>query len=167
MYILFESLPGHARIWVYLATQKLSDSEVEKVRTAQLAFCEQWEAHGQPLKTSFKIEYNQFLVVSVDEGFNNASGCSIDGSVRILKDFFTELGINFLDPSQIAFLMNDEIHLYSRTELKSLFERGKINATTLTFNNLVVTKSDFEINWKIPVDKSWLVKYLPKTSLSI
>lgn len=167
MYIPFESLPSHARIWVYQATQKMSDAETEKVRSTQLAFCEQWEAHGQPLKTSFKIEYNQFLVVSVDEGFNNASGCSIDGSVRILKGFLADLGINFLDPSQIAFLMNDEIHLFSRTELKSLFESGKIKTTTLTFNNLVVTKSDFEINWKIPVVKSWLVKYLSKTALSI
>jgi hypothetical protein len=167
MYIPFESLPGHARIWVYQAGQKMSGAEAEKVRSTQLAFCEQWEAHGQPLKTSFKIEYDQFLVIGVDEGFHNASGCSIDGSVRILKAYQADLGINFLDSSLIAFSMNDGIHLFPRTELKGLFERGQIDAATLTFNKLVATKSDFETLWEIPVEKSWMVKYLPKTTLSV
>lgn len=62
MYVPFESLPDHARVWVYQASRKLTDEEVEKVRSNQQAFCEQWEAHGLALYSSFKIEYSQFLV---------------------------------------------------------------------------------------------------------
>lgn len=167
MYVPFESLPDHARIWVYQASRKLSVAEVEEIRGTQKAFCEQWEAHGQALLSSFKIEHNQFLILSVDEGVHNASGCSIDGSVRILKGYQTELGINFLDPSRIAFMLNDEINLFSRAELKGLFDSGRVNATTITFNNLVAIKSDFENHWKIPVEKSWLSKYLAKVTLPL
>jgi hypothetical protein len=167
MYVPFELLPDHARVWVYQASRRLTDAEVEKVRSNQQVFCEQWEAHGQALHSSFKIEHNQFLVVGVDEGVHSASGCSIDGSVRILKGYHSELGVNFLDPSQVAFLLNSEVKLFPRLELKSLFESGQLNGATRTFNNLVATKAEFEKHWEIPVEKSWLVKYLPKSSLTV
>jgi hypothetical protein len=167
MYVPFETLPDHARIWVYQASCKLSEAEVEKVRNTQQAFCQKWEAHGQALHSSFKIEHNQFLILSVDEGVHSASGCSIDGSVRILKSYQAELGINFLDPSQVAFMINGEVKLFPRLEVKRLFESGQLNAATPTFNNLVATKMDFEKQWKIPVEKSWMVKYLPKTALNV
>lgn len=167
MYVLFQSLPDHARIWVYQASRKLSDAEVEKVCSNQQAFCEQWEAHGQALHSSFKIEYSQFLVVGVYEGVHSASGCSIDGSVRILKGYDSELGVNFLDPSQVAFILGGEVKLFPRAELKHLFEEGQLNGATRTFNNLVPTKAAFEKQWEIPVEKSWLVKYLPKSSLIV
>ncbi|NOS57013.1 MAG: hypothetical protein HOP37_12260, partial [Cyclobacteriaceae bacterium] len=98
---------------------------------------------------------------------HSASGCSIDGSVRILKSYQAELGISFLDPSQVAFMINGEVKLFPRLEVKRLFESGQLNAATPTFNNLVATKMDFEKQWKIPVEKSWMVKYLPKTALNV
>jgi hypothetical protein len=165
MYIAFENLPTQARVWIYQADRKMSAGEEAKVNSSMKSFCEQWVAHGQPLQTSFKIEHNQFLIVAVDEGFNNASGCSIDGSVRMLKGFQIELGLNFLDPSKIAFLIDDEISLFPRTELKALFASGKLTNATLTFNNLVATKADFESQWKIVAEKSWMVKYLPSPTL--
>ena len=165
MYTPFEHLPAHARVWVYQADRKMSASEEAEVNSSMKSFCEQWVAHGQPLQTSFKIEHNQFLIVAVDEGFNNASGCSIDGSVRMLKSFQTELNLNFLDPSKIAFLIDGEISLFPRTELKALFAGGKLNNSILTFNNLVPTKADFENQWEIAVEKSWMAKYLPNPTL--
>jgi hypothetical protein len=165
MYTPFETLPSHARVWIYQADRKMSANEETAVSSAMKNFCEQWVAHGQPLQTSFKIEFSQFLIMSVDEGFNNASGCSIDGSVRVLKGFQTDLNINFLDPSRIAFFVGGEIQLFSRTELKSLFGSGKVTASTITFNNLVATKADFERQWKIATEKSWMAKYLPNPAL--
>ena len=167
MYVPFQSLPDHARIWVYQASRKLTVAEAEKVRSNKQGFCEQWEAHGQALHSSFRIDYNQFLIVGVDEGVHSASGCSIDGSVRILKGYHSELGVNFLDPSQVAFILNSEVKLFPRLELKSLFESGQLNGATRTFNNLVATKADFLKKWEIPVEKSWMVKYLPKTALNV
>jgi len=167
MYVPFELLPDHARVWVYQASRRLTDAEVEKVRSNQQAFCKQWEAHGQALHSSFKIEYNQFLIVGVDEGVHSASGCSIDGSVRILKGYQADLGINFLNPSQVAFILEGEIKVFAREELKHLFEGGQLNGATRTFNNLVPTKAEFEKHWEIPVEKSWLVKYIPKSSLIV
>jgi hypothetical protein len=164
MYNTFENLPPHSRIWVYQADRKLTEYEVKQVSADFQAFCEGWEAHGQPLQTSFQLLLNQFLVLAVDEGIHHASGCSIDGSVRVLKNLQNH-GINFLDASRIAFQINDEIKLFSRLELKPLFTSSYLSSQTITFNNLVTTKGDWEIKWRIPVEKSWMAKYLANHSL--
>jgi hypothetical protein len=164
MYTPFETLPDQARIWVYQADKRLSEKEVAEVSSAFQSFCESWEAHGQPLRTSHKLELQQFLILGMDEGFTNASGCSIDSSVRVLKMLQSQ-GINFLDPSKIAFLVNEEVQLCPRLELKALFANGALSGSTITFNNLVSTKADLENHWKIRVEKSWMVKYLHAPAL--
>jgi hypothetical protein len=167
MYIPFEQLPPHARVWIYQADRAFSTDEEKIISSTLTNFCLQWAAHGNPLRTSFQIQYHRFVILAVDESSAGASGCSIDGSVRVLKELGDQLNINFFDRTQIAFLIDGEIKTHLLSELNSLFESAKLAASTLTFNNLVPTKEEWEANWKSTVEKSWLIKYLPKDTLSV
>ena len=171
MFVPFASLPANSRLWIYQSDRPLIAAEEKFLLSALVAFCEQWKAHGQDLKTSFKIEYHHFVILAVDENYNDASGCSIDGSVRILKSLQQESlrlagGINFFDRSRVAFLLDDEIKTCPLAELKNLFSSGRLTATSPTFDNLVATKSDFDKAWLTTVEKSWLIKYLPKPAVA-
>ncbi len=103
MFIPFEKLPPHSRIWVYQSDRPFSVDEEKVISGSLITFCSQWEAHGSPLQTSFKIEYHQFVILAVDESSAGASGCSIDGSVRVLKELGNHLSIDFFDRSLVAF----------------------------------------------------------------
>jgi len=167
MYIPFEQLPADSRVWVYQANRSFSDAE-EKIIDASLhAFCSQWAAHGHPLQTSYAIVYKQFLVLSVNENAADASGCSIDGSVRMLKELGQQFNIDFFDRTKIAFLKGNEIKIYSLSELRALFKSGELNNLSITFNNLVPDKSAFEQGWKVSTENSWLTKYLSERALSV
>ena len=166
MLVEFDLLPSNARLWIYQADKKLSSAQMEAASNALRSFCDQWEAHAQPLRTSFKILHEQFLVLLVDQNFSNASGCSIDGSVRVLKELKEQFGIDFLDRSKVAFQMDNEVKLYPVNDLKHLFASGKLIPATPTFNNLVSTKLELEQNWLIPAEKSWLAKFLPKSTVA-
>lgn len=166
MFVPFNTLPPNARLWIYQSDRPLNIDE-EKFLSSELEeFCEQWKAHGQDLKTSFTIKYHHFVILAVDENYNDPSGCSIDGSVRILKSLQEKSGINFLDRSRVAFKFDNEIIAFSLPDLKNLFTSGRLTASTQTFNNLVATKSDFDNSWLTTVEKSWLVKYLPKPTVA-
>ena len=167
MYILFEKLPPSSRIWVYQADRSFSPEEEKLVYERLADFCSAWEAHGDALSTSFKIEFHRFIILCVDESSAGASGCSIDGSVRVLKELGLQLNIDFFDRTKIAFLQNGGIETYSLNQLRSLFESTQLKPSTLTFNTLVGTKAEWEANWKIAAEKSWLVKYFPKDALSV
>ena len=165
MYIPFNKLAPESRMWIYQANRVLTNEEAELVSTKLKAFCDQWLAHGHPLKTSFKIEYNLFLILAVDENVSGASGCSIDGSVRMLKEFQTQLGIDFLDRSNIAFLVDNTLVLHKLADLKRLFNEGILTGKSASFNNALTLKHELETKWIEKASESWLSKYLPKREL--
>ena len=167
MFIPFEKLPPYSRVWVYQADRSFSGDEEKVISNSLTSFCTQWEAHGNPLHTSFQIEYHQFVILAVDENSGGASGCSIDGSVRVLKELGNQFTIDFFDRSKVAFLEGEKIRSYSLNQLKSLFQSGNLTAASQTFNNLISSKVELETNWKASVQKSWLTKYLPKDTLSV
>jgi hypothetical protein len=167
MFVPFEKLPPYSRIWIYQSDRPFSVDEEKIISDTLMSFCSRWKAHGNPLQTSFRIEYHQFVILVVDENSAGASGCSIDGSVRTLKELGNQLNIDFFDRSRVAFLEGEKIQSYSLSQLKSLFQSGDLTSTSQTFNNLVANKAEWETNWKTSVQKSWLTKYLPKDTLSV
>jgi len=167
MYVPFNQLPPDSRVWVYQADRSFSDAEEKIISDSLKDFCSQWAAHGTQLETSFVIMHNLFIVLSVNENAYGASGCSIDGSVRVLKELSQQFSIDFFNRTKIAFLIEGEIKLYSMHELALLFKSLTLSGSTITFNNLVPDKATFEKTWKIPAENTWLTKYLPKTTLSV
>jgi len=163
MKVSFEELSPDSRLWIYQAGRIFTQQEEALISKELGAFCEQWAAHGHTLKTSFEIADHQFIILAADESYHLPSGCSIDSSVHVIKSLQSETGIDFFDRTQIAFKLNDEVKLFPMTKLKEEFANGTLTPETLSFNNLVTTKLDWQNNWLIPVKNSWLARYLPKS----
>lgn len=166
MYLPFEELPRESRVWIYTGSRTFTPSEESAVSELLKSFCEQWAAHGQPLNTSYKIERNQFIVMALNEDFQNPSGCSIDSSVGILRQIQASTGIDFLNRSVIPFVINKKVELIPLSNLKTGFTSGDLKSDTLTVHTLASTKGEWETNKTIPAEKSWMAKYLPKTALT-
>lgn len=162
MYTEFEKLPDHSRIWIYQSNRDLTSQEVDSATQALTSFCHSWTAHQQHLKTSFAVLHNRFVILATDEDYHLPSGCSIDSSVRALKEIQTHLGIDLFDRTAVAFLQNDRVFTLPLKELKQAFEGGKVDAKTITFNNLVPSKGDLKSGWKVPSETTWLARYITK-----
>lgn len=164
MYIPFEEMPAQARIWIYQASRPLSQVEETYAMELGKKFTTSWAAHGNPLQSSVKVFHQRFLVIAVDEAFNQASGCSIDASVALVKELEEKFNtsqeqFSFFDRSKVAFLHQDEIFVESTSQLKQQVAQGKIKPDTLTFNNVVNSKAQFDKEWIVPAKDSWLARY--------
>ncbi|PRY89560.1 hypothetical protein [Mongoliibacter ruber] len=160
MYLEFEHMPAHARIWVYQSDRKFTESEVVWVKERLEAFCDQWNTHGAKMPTSFTIKFDQVLVLSVDESQLGASGCSIDSSVRTLREIEQQLGVNLLDQGKVGFLANeDNLEVNSVFGIKESVQAGLLNPETLVLNPLVKEKADLDNKWLVSAKESWLNKY--------
>ena len=134
--------------------------EIDFIEKAAADFCNNWAAHNIPLASSYKIYYNQFLVLAVDENQQGASGCSIDSSVGLIRTLENKLQCSFMDRTQIAFVTDtDEVVLEPMNQLKEKINEGIISEHTLTFNNLVKNVGELESVWKVPAGDSWLKRY--------
>ena len=159
MHLAFDQLPKSARVWIYQSNRDLTVSEIEEISVSLVSFCGGWSAHGAGLKSSFQILHNRFIVIAVDEGHNMATGCSIDSSVNQIKFIENKYGLNFMDRTQVAFLIDNELLIEALSSIKTKVNEGVISADTKTFNNLVETVDDFNSNWMVPASDSWLKRY--------
>ena len=142
--------------------KKKDIADITRLKSKLQEFTERWVAHGVPLKTSFTIEFNQFIILAADEDHQSPSGCSIDGSVRVLKELEQLTGIRLFDRNLVAFKIDGQIILIPVDQLKLKFAEGTLNAKTLSFNNLVCSKSEFQEGWLQPAGKTWLKRYIPE-----
>lgn len=166
MYVPFDQLPEHSRIWIYQSDRKLNASEKQQAENVLRDFCENWQVHKQDTRSSYSIEHDQFIILAIDEDYRQASGCSIDSSVRTLKALQAHLGLSLFDRTKVAFLREGTIETYPLTQLKAVFEAGKLNKDSLTFDNLIPSRGDLSTSWRKPVEKTWLTKYLPNSALA-
>ena len=159
MLVAFKDLPETARVWIYQSDKNLEISQKENLAAQATAFCEQWSAHSTPLKSAYKILHDKFLVLAVDEGFNLASGCSIDSSVRFVKGVEQQIGVNFFDRTQVAFLIDDNVYTTGLNSIKDEIISGKIEPDTLTFNLQAENVAEFHSKWLVPAQESWMKRY--------
>ncbi len=162
MFVPFDSLPDTARIWIYQSNRAFTANEIDFIQNNLSIFCEQWAAHGTPIKSAIKICYNQFIVLCADESFTPASGCSIDSTLRLFQELETKLGCSLLNRTEIAFFENGTVKLYPQKTLKELFASGILNKSSLAFNNVVATKGELAKDWLVPVEETWIKRFLPK-----
>ncbi len=159
MYVAFDHLPPHARVWIYQASRPLSEEELVPLLPRLAAFAEEWTSHGRQLAASAQFLHRQFLVLGLDEAVAGASGCSIDASVRFVQSLEQHLGIELLEKSRMAFLADGQVRLLARRELRAAIAAGEITADTLYFNNTLITKGELTTNWPSPAGQTWLASY--------
>jgi hypothetical protein len=166
MFVPFDSLPDSARIWIYQSSRKFDLAEVDIISRELLSFTEQWEVHGKPMKASYKLCFDQFIILAADEGHNEASGCSIDGSVRVLKNLGSRLNLDLFDRNAVAF-KKEEVSLIPLSALKQRYREDGWSKDTLVFNNLVATKGDLSERWLVKAGNTWLTRYMTDETVKL
>lgn len=162
MYIPFEEMREEARIWVYQADRPFDEQEKTWIISKLVTFCNQWNTHGSLMPSSFDIKYDQFIILAVDESRLGASGCSIDSSVKILREIETKLSINLLDSGKVSYVDTNGVKVAFLPEIREHINKGTLQAQSKVFNPGVNKIADLENKWLIPADSSWLKKYFAK-----
>lgn len=166
MHLPFDQLPEHSRIWIYQANRRLNSSEVSIISDELSAFTNRWTAHGVPLKSSFDIRFNQFVILAADENVQEASGCSIDDSVRKMKEIQQKINVDLFDRTCVAFLKNNDVITVPVKNLKGEYGRGVWQRSTLVFNSVITTKGELKTGWLVPAEITWLKRYLPSETIA-
>ena len=159
MYIPFNELPPHARLWIYQADRPLTEQEQAEIKPLLQRFAEEWSSHGTGLQASAELLHSQFLVLANNETAAAASGCSIDKSVAFVRELEQHLQVTFFDRTRLAFLKAGAVELVPMQELKSKVSAGEIDENTLYFDTLVNNYGELQEAWPKPAGNSWLSRY--------
>lgn len=156
----YNLLSQDTKVWIFQANRELSAKECNSIIVELQAFVNNWISHGSLLKAHFKLLNNRFIIFFADEEGDRMCGRAIDASVRFVKELESKYSLSLLDRHRIAYKAGDAIRDCSMEEFTALYEKGIITDDTLVFNNLVVSKNEFENNWMIPLSLSWHNSYI-------
>lgn len=156
----FNALPDDSRIWIYQCNRTFTDTEVEELRIRISAFLEDWTAHGSQLQAGFKMPYNRFIIIGLDQTQSSASGCSIDASVHFIQSLEKTYDVDLLDRMNVSFKQGKFIAYKDLKDFKKMVKNKSVSAQTIVFNNLINNKAEFEEYWEVPMEESWHSRFL-------
>ncbi|WP_114777599.1 hypothetical protein [Botryobacter ruber] len=159
MYIPFDELPPHARLWIYQANRPLTEAEQAEIKPMLERFATEWSSHGKGLEASAALLHNQFLVLANNESAASASGCSIDASVNFVRELEKHFKVSFFDRTTLVFKNGNEVLTVALNELKEKVSEGVITKDSLYFDTLVNKYDELKAAWPRPAGSSWLSRY--------
>lgn len=151
----YDILPDTTRVWIYQAQAPFNEKDITEIRQHISNFTTSWVSHNNQLRAFGDIFHNQFIVLMVDESLAGASGCSIDKSVHFIKQLEQHYQLDLFDRMTFTYQDGDVVKSAPRMEFAKLYAEGKINDSTLVFDNLVKNKAEFEAQWVKPLGESW------------
>jgi len=154
----YEDMPQDSKVWIYQSNREFRDAEVDAIRKRMKEFMEDWAAHGEKLNAFGDVYYNRFVVIVVNEIEVQATGCSIDKSVHLIKEICKTFDVDLFDRLSITYMKGLDVFACDKAIFQQKIESGEINGKTLVFNNLVNTKALFETEWKVPLTDHFLSK---------
>jgi hypothetical protein len=160
MTVSFDQLPQDTRVWVYTANRLLTNEEVLFVETQINQFTAEWSSHGSPLNAASCVFDQSIIVIAVENGWSDASGCSIDKSVGVLKQIEQALNVSFFDRMVLLYKEdeNTPILFLGLNKLKMGIKEGTYSSKGLFVNTQTsVLEHVKESPWSV-VENSWLLK---------
>jgi hypothetical protein len=148
------------RVWVYLSDKTFSPEVESVIRADVQTFLNDWNAHGTSLSATYEIRHKHFIIIRADEEKFSASGCSIDKQVRFIKDTEQKHNLSLLNRLIVAYKTRSEIKVVHSSKIPDLISSGEIKENTIVFNVGVGNDTELKNNFEIPLNKSWLAKFI-------
>ena len=166
MWMPFNEMPAHARVWIYQANRPLSAAEKQTIQSHLETRIRSWSSHGNSLTGSSQLLHDRFVVIAADQERQAPSGCSIDQSVGWLRELGNELDVDFFDRS-VAFLREGRMESVPLNVLKKHVEIGTIDPQTVVFNHAIGSKAQLGTSWQTVAKDSWLARYFVAGKLPV
>ena len=155
------TLDDSARVWVHVASRRMTLDEAHIVQAHLDEFVAGWQAHGAPLTAQASVVHGWMVLLAVDECPQPATGCSIDASVSALKQ------VANLHPSMVDLDLFDRMAVLHRSSAETPWKRttlstfwaqrkaGLVGDAEQVFDTTVCTLGALKTRGVVPMGTSW------------
>ena len=160
-----DTLPDDARTWVFAATPALEAGAATRLLAEVDDHLARWQAHGEPLTVARGWSDDRFLLIAVDQRTANASGCSIDGLFRKLRDAEGRLGVSLVAGGRVFWRdAGGAVQGGARDAFVAAAIAGGVTADTPVFDTTVGTLGAWRAGFTKRAADSWHGQLVPRTT---
>ncbi|MFT5777924.1 MAG: hypothetical protein ACI837_000872 [Crocinitomicaceae bacterium] len=142
-----QDLSPSSKVWIYKSDRQMSSGEQFEIRAALNEFIPTWAAHGSSLFGAADIVKDWFVVLAVDESQVYASGCSIDSSVKFMRETGAKFNLDFFDRMHVLVEKNGEIQNIHFNEI------GNYNDWKI-YDPMTGSLEEYNANWLVNISES-------------
>ena len=95
-----------------------------------------WKSHGAKLNATGILLHNKIIALSVDDSSLGASGCSIDSSVKFIKELGAELKVDFFNRMYVLIFNGEETQRVHISDLSNYKEWNLLNPIVTTIKDI-------------------------------
>jgi len=156
MYVSYNELNEKARCWVFITDKPIIENKY--IVTEFLKnICQKWVSHGKDVVSSFQLYKENFIILFAED---EISGCSIDSSSALLRESLNQLKIDIQPNSKIGIFIDENIEFKDKSTLVKLISDKELSVENKMVNTTVKNKGEFDKNWILNINKSWLVNFI-------
>ena len=150
----FAAFEDDDKLWVYIFDRALDEGEGRALEGRLREFTASWKSHDKEVRGTYAIYKRQIVLLAVKGGI---SGCSIDSSVRLFKEFKISHGADALNRNWVFFIdQNREIQKASRAQFAELVQKGSIKNDTLVIDGSITQVGELRFGGlEKPFSQSW------------
>lgn len=153
--VQFINFPDSSRVWIYQSPRELSEDEATQIEKALKGFTAIWKAHGQLMHADASVLMRRFLILVADEQVTQASGCSIDDSVRIIKQLGEMFQIDLFNRMNVCYLMDEKLVCDPIHDFWAKRKGGIVTDDTMVFDTTIQTLGSLNHDFLVTFKKSW------------
>ena len=160
MIVDFSKIHDEGKLWIFPSSRKFYPQEIEELIEGIGNFLSTWTSNNSDFNCAFKLEYNRFIVVAVDDIETKLSLKAHDeliGYILLLEKKYNNI---LLDKINVCYKQGEHVQYKELPDFKKMIKNRGVSEKTTVFNNLVTTVEEYKNNWEINIMDSWLDRFL-------
>ena len=144
---------------IFPASRSINHEEKLDIFMKIKDFLTSWKAHGNPLQFNVCIEYEQFIIIRVDENIEPASGCSLDALNNFIQKIEQKYQLGLFDRMKAIFLENNILKTLKLKDFRNALKDKKISTDILIFDFSPNNEEEFSKRFLLPLKESCAKDY--------
>ena len=144
---------------IFPASRSINHEEKLDIFMKIKDFLTSWKAHGNPLQFNVCIEYEQFIIIRVDENIEPASGCSLDALNNFIRKIEQKYQLGLFDRMKAVFLENNTLKTLKLRDFRAALKNKELRSDILVFDFSSNNEEEFSKRFLLPLKESWAKDY--------
>jgi len=156
MVVDFNTVPNYCKIWVFPSSRKFYKQEIPDIKERIENFLNGWTSDGQALNCAYKLKYDRFIIVSLDDSDISLSIKAHDALSNFIQALEENLKVTLLDKINVCYKQGEFVQYKDLIEFKKMIKNKGVSPKTIVFDNMITTKEALKNDWEINIMDSWL-----------
>lgn len=153
-------IPKWCKLWVFPSSRKFYPQEISELKESVEEFLNKWNNNGQSLSCAYKLVYDRFIIITVDDSEIILSLKAHDELAAFIQELEKRFEVILLDKINVCYKQGDFVQYKDLIEFKKMMKSKGVSQKTVVFNNMITTKEELESGWEINIMDSWLGHFM-------